>query len=280
LVNQSSVGADGYQYWEVVMAETMLKATTTPDQTVIEASDLVKQFGDVRALDGLELTIRKGESFGLLGPNGSGKTTFIRMVAGLVRPTSGALTVLGHPVPAQADKVRYRLGYMTQLQALYGDLSVWENIQFFARIFGLDDKKARDLRCDEVLDLVELGPRKGSLTGNLSGGLKQRLSLACALVHNPELLLLDEPTVGVDPELRQSFWGYFRTLNERGVTIVVSSHVMDEADRCDRLGLMRNGKVLAVGTPAEIREQGASDNLEDAFLTLSRTEKVAEEALS
>jgi ABC-2 type transport system ATP-binding protein len=262
------------------MAGMMLNTTTSPTQTVIEARGLVKQFGDVRALDGLDLAIRKGESFGLLGPNGSGKTTFIRMIAGLVRPTSGSLTVLGHPIPAEADKVRYRLGYMTQQQALYGDLSVWENIQFFARIFGLDNKKARDLRCDEVLDLVELKERKGSLTGNLSGGLKQRLSLACALVHNPELLLLDEPTVGVDPELRQSFWGYFRTLNERGVTIVVSSHVMDEADRCDRLGLMRMGKVLAVGTPAEIRAQGANNNLEEAFLTLSRTEKVAEEAIS
>ena len=189
------------------MVDNTRTTTTSPAQTVIEANGLVKQFGDVRALDGLDLTIRKGELFGLLGPNGSGKTTFIRMVAGLVRPTSGNLTVLGHPVPAQADKVRYRLGYMTQQQALYGDLSVWENIQFFARIFGLDDKKARDLRCDEVLDLVELGPRKGSLTGNLSGGLKQRLSLACALVHNPELLLLDEPTVGSRSGAQAKFLG-------------------------------------------------------------------------
>jgi ABC-2 type transport system ATP-binding protein len=252
----------------------------SPGGTVVEANSLVKTFGDVRALDGLDISIRKGESFGLLGPNGSGKTTFIRMVAGLVRPTSGSLTVLGHPVPAQADRVRFRLGYMTQLQALYNDLSVWENIQFFARIFGLDDKAARDPRCEEVLKLVDLDGRKGSLTANLSGGMKQRLSLACALVHNPELLLLDEPTVGVDPELRQSFWGYFRTLNERGVTIVISSHVMDEADRCDRLGLIRNGKLLAVGTPAEIRKLGGSENLEDAFLTLSREENIPEEALS
>ena len=127
---------------------------------------------------------------------------------------------------------------------------------------------------------MNLDGRKASLTANLSGGMKQRLSLGCALVHNPELLLLDEPTVGVDPELRQSFWGYFRTLNERGVTIVISSHVMDEADRCDRLGLIRNGKLLAVGTPAEIRKLGGSENLEDAFLTLSREENIPEEALS
>src|SRR5207248_2302773 len=267
------------------------RATSPSEQDVVTAVNLVKQFGDVRALDGLSLSIKKGEAFGLvasngkgealglLGPNGSGKTTFIRMVAGLVKPTSGSLTVLGYPVPAQADKVRPRLGYMTQLQALYNDLSAWENVQFFARIFGMNDKAARDKRVNEVLDLVELLPRKDSLTGNLSGGMKQRLSLACALVHNPELLLLDEPTVGVDPQLRQSFWGYFRMLIERGVTIIVSSHVMDEADRCDRLGLVRSGKLLAVGTPAEIRQQGGSTNLEEAFLTLAGKESTPQEAL-
>jgi ABC-2 type transport system ATP-binding protein len=153
---------------------------------------------------------------------------------------------------------------------------VWENVQFFAQIFGLS-KKDRTGRIEEVLDLVELLPRKGSLVMNLSGGMKQRLSLACALVHNPELLLLDEPTVGVDPQLRQSFWGYFRKLNAQGVTIVVSSHVMDEADRCDRLGLMRYGKLLSVGTPAEIRSMGGNDNLEQAFLNLSGKEEVLEE---
>jgi ABC-2 type transport system ATP-binding protein len=243
---------------------------------VVQARGLVKKFGDVNALDGLDLDIRRGESFGLLGPNGSGKTTFIRMIAALVAPTSGTLEVLGHRIPAEAARIRSRLGYMTQLQALYNDLSVWENVQFFAQIFGLS-KKDRTGRIEEVLDLVELLPRKGSLVMNLSGGMKQRLSLACALVHNPELLLLDEPTVGVDPQLRQSFWGYFRKLNAQGVTIVVSSHVMDEADRCDRLGLMRYGKLLSVGTPAEIRSMGGNDNLEQAFLNLSGKEEVLEE---
>ncbi len=240
-------------------------------ENVVEARDLVKTFGEVRALDGLSVEIRKGESFGLLGPNGSGKTTFIRMVAGLVRPTSGELRVLGYAVPQDAAKVRPRLGYMTQLQALYNDLSVWENVQFFAHIFGINDPARRDARIEEVLTLVELTPRKGALVGTLSGGMKQRLSLACALVHDPQVLLLDEPTVGVDPQLRQTFWGYFRELNARGVTIIVSSHVMDEADRCDRLGLIRAGKVLAVGTPAELRRMGGSDNLESAFLALSQS---------
>lgn len=249
------------------------------NEDVVRADRLVKQFGDVRALDEFTLGIRKGESFGLLGPNGSGKTTFIRMIAALVVPTSGSLTVLGHRMPAEAPKVMYRLGYMTQQQALYNDLSVWENVQFFARIFGMNDKAARDKRVEHVLDLVELLPRKSSLTANLSGGMKQRLSLACALVHNPELLLLDEPTVGVDPQLRQSFWGYFRLLNEQGVTIIVSSHVMDEADRCDRLGLMRFGRLLAVGSPGEIKQMAETDNLEEAFLTLAGKESTPEEAL-
>jgi ABC-2 type transport system ATP-binding protein len=155
------------------------------------------------------------------------------------------------------------------LQALYNDLTVWENVQFFARIFALNDRKERDRRVTEVLDLVELLPRKGSVVATLSGGMKQRLSLACSLVHEPALLLLDEPTVGVDPQLRQTFWGYFRSLNARGVTIVVSSHVMDEADRCDRLGLIRGGRLLAEGAPAEIRRLGGSPNLEEAFLALS-----------
>lgn len=236
---------------------------------VVQSRNLVKQFGQVRALDGLDLCIHKGETFGLLGPNGSGKTTLIRLIAGLVRPTSGQLTVLGQQMPGGASRVVPKLGYMTQLQALYNDLSVWENVQFFARIFGLSDANKRDDRVSEVLSLVELLQRKDSLVSTLSGGMKQRLSLACSLVHKPELLLLDEPTVGVDPQLRQTFWGYFRTLNERGITIIVSSHVMDEADRCDRLGLIRAGHMLASGTPMEIRQMGHNDNLEAAFLALA-----------
>jgi ABC-2 type transport system ATP-binding protein len=246
------------------------------DDCVVQADGLSKRFGDVHALDGLSLCIVKGETFGLLGPNGSGKTTFIRAVAGLLRPSGGTLTVLGEPLPERADRVRPRVGYMTQLQALYNDLSAWENIQFFGRVWGLSDKRERDRRCEHVLDLVDLLPRRGSLTANLSGGMKQRLSLACALVHDPELLLLDEPTVGVDPQLRQTFWGYFRTLNERGVTIIVSSHVMDEADRCDRLGLMRFGRLLASGTPSEIRALAGTADLEAAFLTLAGHENATE----
>jgi ABC-2 type transport system ATP-binding protein len=261
----------------------MAKSIAAPDgaapqgECVVRADGLSKRYGDVRALDNFSLCIRKGETFGLLGPNGAGKTTFIRAVAGILRPTGGALTVLGEPVPEHGEQVRPRVGYMTQLQALYNDLSVWENIQFFGRVWGLSDKRERDARCEHVLDLVALLPRRASITANLSGGMKQRLSLACALVHDPELLLLDEPTVGVDPQLRQTFWGYFRTLNERGVTIVVSSHVMDEADRCDRLGLIRFGRLLASGTPSEIRAMAGTNDLESAFLTLAGHENAIEQ---
>ncbi|HET9494255.1 MAG TPA: ABC transporter ATP-binding protein [Chloroflexia bacterium] len=248
-----------------------------PTECVVRAESLSKHFGEVRALDDFSLCIRKGETFGLLGPNGAGKTTFIRAVAGILKTSGGSLTVLGEQMPRYADRVRRRVGYMTQLQALYNDLSVWENIQFFGRVWGLSDKKERDARCEHVLDLVELLPRRSSITANLSGGMRQRLSLACALVHDPELLLLDEPTVGVDPQLRQTFWGYFRTLNERGVTIIVSSHVMDEADRCDRLGLIRFGRLLASGSPADIRAMAGTDDLEVAFLALAGHEHATEE---
>ncbi|HUP28113.1 MAG TPA: ABC transporter ATP-binding protein [Chloroflexia bacterium] len=255
-----------------------MKQLSNGEDCLVAASSLTKQFGSVLALDGIDLAILKGETFGLLGPNGSGKTTFIRLVAGLLRQTSGDLSVMGHSMPADAAQVRPRIGYMTQKEALYNDLSVWENVQFFARIFGLSNARLKD-RVADVLRLVELLPRKDSLVSTLSGGMKQRLSLACALVHEPALVLLDEPTVGVDPQLRQTFWGYFRELNNRGVTIIVSSHVMDEADRCNRLGLMRDGRVLAVGTPDEIRRMGGDDNLENAFLMLSSEKSAKEEVL-
>jgi ABC-2 type transport system ATP-binding protein len=253
------------------------QAVATLATCVVSTRYLVKSFGPVQALAGFDVCINQGETYGLLGPNGSGKTTFIRMIAGLLKPTSGEISVLGSRVPAQVDKVLPLIGYMPQLQALYTDLTVWENVQFYARIFGMNRAEKRDARVREVLSLVELLPRKDSIVSTISGGMRQRLSLACALVHEPRLLLLDEPTVGVDPQLRQTFWGYFRSLNAGGVTIILSSHVMDEADRCDRLGLIRYGRLLASGTPTEIRQLAGDDNLESAFLKLS-AEIPAEEA--
>ena len=240
-----------------------------PAMFVIETAALARRFGRIAALDRFDLAVRKGETFGLLGPNGSGKTTFIRIAAGLLRPTSGRIEVLGHGLPEGRAAVIPRIGYMPQAHGLYEDLTARENLGFFARIFGERSGARRKARIDEALALVGLADRAGSLTRTLSGGMRQRLSLACALVHDPELLLLDEPTVGVDPELRRSFWEHFGALNRKGVTIVVSSHVMDEADRCDRLALIRQGRVLAVGTVPQIMERAGAGSLESAFLALA-----------
>ncbi len=236
---------------------------------------LTRQFGKVRAVDNLDMIIRTGETYGLIGPNGSGKTTLIRMVVGLVRPTSGSIRILGNTMPSA--KVLPNIGYMTQLSALYLDLTARENLQFFSNIYGLRGKE-QQRRIREMLERVDLVERANDIVGNFSGGMKQRLSLACALVHNPRLLLLDEPTVGVDPELRRSFWDYFAQLNKEGVTIIVSTHHLDEASRCTRLGLMRSGKLLAHeggDTPQELLQQAGKDNMEDAFLHFaSRTESM------
>jgi ABC-2 type transport system ATP-binding protein len=228
--------------------------------TVVQASDLHKHFGPIRAVDGLSLSVQAGEIYGLLGPNGSGKTTLIRLLIGLLKPTSGSASVLGQAMPDKA--ILARVGYMTQATALYEELTVRENLAFFAEMCGGASRE----RVDEVLALVELQDRAGSLVRTLSGGLKQRTSLACALVHQPRLLLLDEPTVGIDPQLRATFWAYFRHLADDGVTLVISSHVMDEAERCDRLGFMRQGRLLAEGSAGDLRTQAGTDTLEEAFL--------------
>lgn len=226
----------------------------------VEVDNVRKRFNGIDALRGLSLRVERGITYGLLGPNGAGKTTLIRAMVGLVRPDSGHVSVLGSAMP---DKpVLQRLGYMTQTLALYDDLTVRQNVAFFASIYGLTDRR----KIDAVIALVDLSPRADSPVRTLSGGMKQRCSLACALVHGPELLLLDEPTVGVDPQLRAQFWAYFRQLNRQGVTIIVSSHVMDEAERCDRLGFMRDGLLLAEGSSAELRERSGQPTLEAAFL--------------
>ena len=227
----------------------------------VDVEGLRKSFGGLPALDGVDLRIRPGEIYGLLGPNGAGKTTLIRSIVGLVAPDAGTITVLGRRMP-DVDNLR-NVGYMTQAAALYPGLSIAENLEFFAAINGAEKG------VDEVLKLVELDQRRNSVVATISGGMRQRCSLACALVHKPRLLLLDEPTVGVDPQLRVQFWEEFRRMAAAGTTIVVSSHVMDEAERCQRLGLIQFGRVLAEGTPAEVRARAGTSNLEDAFLRLA-----------
>ena len=226
----------------------------------VEATDVRKRFGKVDALAGMELRIPTGSVYALLGPNGSGKTTFIRSLVGLVKPDRGDVRVLGTRMPDRG--VLGSIGYMTQAAALYADLSVEENVRFFARVQGGGD-------IEWALRFVDLWDRRRSITATLSGGMRTRLSLACTLVHRPELLLLDEPTVGVDPQLRAQMWDGLREMAAGGTTILVSSHVMDEAERADRLGLIRDGRLLAEGTVDELLASAGVDRLEDAFLALS-----------
>jgi ABC-2 type transport system ATP-binding protein len=231
---------------------------TTP--YAVEVRDVHKRFGSIDALHGLSLHIRRGEIYGLLGPNGAGKSTLIRVIAGLLTPDSGSVTVLDHAMP---DKdVLARVGYMTQATALYTDLTVWQNVAFFAGLMGCHDQAA----IEQAITFVDLAHRKDSRISTLSGGMRQRVSLASVMVHQPELILMDEPTVGVDPQLRFQFWDHFRAMTARGITLVVSSHVMDEAERCDRLGFIRSGQLIAEGTAASLREQAGTDDIEKAFL--------------
>ena len=239
-------------------------------KNVVVTKNLVKKFGDLTAVDDLNLEIPKGEIFGFIGPNGSGKTTAIKMLCGLLRPTSGESYVLGKKIPNTS--IFPRIGYMPQETALYMDLTVKQTIQFFGEIYGLS-KDAIAKREEEMLDFVDLKARRNEIVDNLSGGMKHRLSLAVSLIHEPELLLLDEPTVGVDPELRSSFWSYFKDLASKGVTVLITTHYMDEANRCDRVGMIRLGKLVAVGSPAHMKEETGQPSLEDAFLWYLRGEK-------
>jgi ABC-2 type transport system ATP-binding protein len=230
----------------------------------VEIRDVHKHFGRVQALRGISLRVEKGTIYGLLGPNGAGKTTLIRSMVGLLSPDSGQVNVLGVKMP---DKnILAHIGYMTQAAALYEDLTVRQNLKFFSSISGSGQNGKSGQSIDEVIALVDLTDRANSRVRELSGGMRQRCSLACALAHQPDLLLLDEPTVGVDPQLRVQFWEHFRRLAAQGITLIVSSHVMDEAERCDKLGFVRAGKLLAEGSAAELRQRAGTTTLEDAFL--------------
>jgi ABC-2 type transport system ATP-binding protein len=225
---------------------------------------LTKRFGPITAVDGLDLELAAGRIYGVLGPNGSGKTTLIRLMTGLAKPTSGEVEVLGTRMPNR--EILGRVGYMTQADGIYGELSVWENVRFFAALSG----RADEASAEEALRIVELYERRGTPALELSGGMRRRLSLACALVHEPDVIFLDEPTVGIDPALRVQFWEYFRRLASTGKTLIVSSHVMDEADRCDELLLLLHGRLLARGSGADIRLHAGVDDIEQAFLRLGQ----------
>ncbi len=231
----------------------------------VEVNEASFSYDNIKAIDRLSLQVPTGLSFGLLGPNGAGKTTLIRLLAGLLRPKSGSIQILGQK---SSRKTAGLIGYMPQLHSLYSELSVIQNVNFFARIYHLTDNTERAQRVEEVIKLVDLWERRKDSVIKLSGGMKQRVSLACAIVHHPPLLLLDEPTVGLDPELRVTFWKHFTGLTRQGVTIIISSHTMDDAAHCDRLAFMRDGQIIAQGSPGELQQATgkAGATLEDAFL--------------
>jgi ABC-2 type transport system ATP-binding protein len=224
------------------------------DGLVIDVSDLTKSFGGKVVVNSLSMHVRQGEIYGFLGPNGSGKTTFIRMLCGLLRPDSGSGTCLGFDIVNEAEKIKPHIGYMAQRFSLYEDLSVRENLDFIARIYGIRKRKER---VDEYIERMGLGWCAGMLAGQLSGGWKQRLALTSCMLHEPRVLLLDEPTAGVDPKARRDFWDQVHKLAGEGVTSLISTHYMDEAERCHRLAYIAYGELLARGTAEEVtRESG------------------------
>jgi len=222
-------------------------------ENLVETFNLTKRFGDLTAVDHLNLKIRRGEVFGFLGPNGAGKTTAIRMLCGLLTPSEGYAVVAGFDVTKFPEKVKERIGYMPQRFSLYDDLTLHENLDFFDGIYRIPAGRRR-ARIKRVLEIVQLEDFENKLAGELSGGLKQRLALACSLVHEPELLILDEPTAGIDPPLRKAFWRYFRDLNKEGVTLFINTHYMDEAELCDRLGLINKGRLIALDTSKNLKK--------------------------
>ena len=221
---------------------------------MIETSHLSRRFGDFLAVKDVSLTVSRGEIFGVLGPNGAGKSTVIRMLCGILAPSGGTGMVVGYDIAKDPEKIKARIGYMTQRFSLYEDLTVGENLRFYSGIYGLQGVK-RKARIAEVLASANLFERKDQLAGTLSGGWKQRVALACATIHEPPLLFLDEPTAGVDPVSRREFWEKIHLLAAGGTTILVTTHYMDEAERCHRLAFIFAGTVLDVGTPPEIIER-------------------------
>lgn len=231
----------------------------------LAARGLRRTYGSLTALDGIDLHLEEPQILGIAGPNGSGKTTLIRCLLGLETPTSGEATVDGTPSRALDGPTRARIGYMPQATAVYDDLTVRENVRFFAGLYGVDDRAAA---VDAALDFVDLRGRADARIGALSGGMVRRTSLACAVVHDPDVLALDEPTVGLDPALRRTMWEGFRERRDEGSIVLVSTHYLEEARRCDRVLLLRDGRVLALDAPGALREQTGTDDMEAAFLAL------------
>ena len=231
----------------------------------IEVKNLTKKFGQLTAVDHINFEVPQGKIFGFLGPNGSGKSTTIRMLCGVLTPTDGTALVLGYDIRTQAEKIKQNIGYMSQKFSLYDELTVDENLDFYAGIYGLS-KKDRIERKKGIIAMAGLNGKEKTLARNLSGGWKQRLALGCALIHKPKLLILDEPTAGVDPVSRRIFWKMIYSLSKQGITILVTTHYMDEAASCDILSFIFNSRLIANGTPKELIEAEKVDTLEDVFI--------------
>ncbi|TDB54048.1 ATP-binding cassette domain-containing protein [Photorhabdus luminescens] len=254
------------------LAEIMPRIAANPTETVIEAQDLTKKFGDFAATDHVDFQVKRGEIFGLLGPNGAGKSTTFKMMCGLMVPTSGKALVLGMDLKTSSGKARQHLGYMAQKFSLYGNLTVEQNLKFFSGIYGLQGRKQKE-KIDGMIEAFNLKSVLHQTTDELPLGYKQRLALSCSLMHEPDILFLDEPTSGVDPQIRREFWLHINGMVDKGVTVMVTTHFMDEAEYCDRIGLVFRGKLIAAGTPDDLKQLVATNenpdpSMEQAFIDL------------
>jgi ABC-2 type transport system ATP-binding protein len=234
-------------------------------EPIIETRGLTRRFGELTAVDHVDLTVMPGEIFGLVGPDGAGKTTMLRMLCGLINPTEGSARVAGHDVAHQARAVKDQIGYMAQRFGLYADLTVEENMTFYADLFGIVGAERDTLKL-ELLKMTRMEPFRARQAGRLSGGMKQKLALMCTLLHRPQILLLDEPTNGVDPVSRRDFWVILRQLLQEGITILMTTAYLDEAERCNRVGLMHRGKLIRCETPEQMKRETGAANLEGAFI--------------
>lgn len=231
----------------------------------ISIKNLTKKFGNFTAVDNLSFSIPKGKIFGLLGPNGSGKSTTIRMICGVLKPTSGEGSVLGYDIIKDSEKIKQNIGYMSQKFSLYEDLTVEENLDFYGNIYMIPRERLH-VRKKELIQMANLTGKEKSLAGTLSGGWKQRLALGCSLIHNPSLLILDEPTAGVDPVSRREFWYTISNLVSEGITVLVTTHYMDEASICDIIGFIFNSRLITIDTPENLYRKNNMENLEDIFI--------------
>jgi ABC-2 type transport system ATP-binding protein len=243
----------------------------------IETKNLIKHYnhGKVHAVNGLNLKIRKGEIYAFIGANGSGKTTTIDMLSGVLMPTAGEMYIFGLEQPKYRKKISHYIGIAPQDYSLYFDLSVWENLVFFGKLFSLQKQEIKEIG-ENLLDILNLREKRDVVVEKLSGGMKRRLSIAVALIHQPSILLFDEATVGIDPILRAYFWDYFRKLRDLGKTILITSHVMDEAEKADRIGLIRAGILIEEGTPSELKVKHNVSSIEEIFINLSGEEYIDE----